>query len=551
MTAAPSRRGFARVLWRLADLVQAAEDRRSFRSKAYRRAVWSLDDLPGLEVSDEGLLATTGIGPGIAALLHEYRISGSVNQLIPLEEAYPLETEWLRRLPRMSPRMLRDLKSLGIETRGDLVGAIESGAARTLRGAGPQTLELWARILDLSPGPGFFPAHQAWSMATALSDHITEHTGCWIDIAGSVRRTDEWVDRLDLVAVATEPDRLVEFLSGTAGLHTVSIGDDTTWGSTHNQIPVAVHLSAPEEAGTSLLWATGPVEHAMTVTRDPYPTEHEAYESAGLALIPAPARALPVDAARAVVRVEDLRGDLHVHSELSPDGRMTLDQVVDTARRRKYEYIAVTDHTQGLRFGGLDEGAIAAQGILISQVRRRHPDLAILHGAELNIDKDGGLDLDVHAISMLDFAVAGVHSHFGLDRDTQTLRIVRALEHPIVRVLAHPFGRRIGIRPPLDVDMEAVIDAAVGNDVALETNGHRDRLDLSADWILLAAGRGAVFAANSDAHRITEMENITNAIATLQRAGIRPERVINTLPASGMGRWLSREPSLTSGRPES
>ena len=550
MTAEPSRRGFARALWRLADLVQAAEDRRSFRSKAYRRAVWSLDDLPGLEVSHEDLLATTGIGPGIAALLDEYRTTGGVNQLIPLEEAYPLETQFLRRLPRMSPRMLRDLKGLGIETRSDLVGAIESGAAGTLRGAGPQTLELWGRILDLSPGPGFFPAHQAWSMATTLSDHITEHTGCWIDIAGSVRRTEEWVDRLDLVAVANEPDRLVEFLSVTAGLHTVSIGDDTIWGSTLDQIPVAVHLSAPEAAGTSLLWATGPVEHAMTVTRDPYPTEHEAYESAGLALVPAPARGLPIDAGGAVVRVEDLRGDLHVHSELSPDGRMTLDQIVDTARRRKYEYIAVTDHTQGLRFGGLDEGAIAAQGILISKVRRRHPDLVIVHGAELNIEKDGSLDLDAHAMSLLDFAVAGVHSHFGLDRDTQTLRIVRALEHPVVRVLAHPFGRRIGIRPPLDVDMEAVIDAAVGNDVALETNGHRDRLDLSADWIPLAAARGAIFAANSDAHRIIEMENISNAIATLQRAGMGPERVINTLPANGIRRWLSRAPSLTSGGPE-
>ena len=182
---APSRRGFARKLWRLADLVQAAERRRSFRAKAYRQAIWSLDRLdPELDVSQEELLATPGIGPGVAALVTEYRATGTFNQLIPLESALPLDTPRLRRLPRMTPKILHEMKTgLGIETVDDLAAAIETGAAATLPGAGAQTLELWRRILDLRPGPDAVPAHQAWVTAMALANHFEAHTGSRVEVA--------------------------------------------------------------------------------------------------------------------------------------------------------------------------------------------------------------------------------------------------------------------------------------------------------------------------------------------------------------------------------
>jgi histidinol phosphatase-like PHP family hydrolase len=114
------------------------------------------------------------------------------------------------------------------------------------------------------------------------------------------------------------------------------------------------------------------------------------------------------------------------------------------------------------------------------------------------------------------------------------------MAHPVVKVLAHPFGRRIGIRPALDLDMDGVIASAVEHGVALETNGHRDRLDLPADWIASAAAQGALFAANSDAHRVPEVDNIGNAVATLQHAGIRAERVVNTFPLDNFLDWIER-----------
>jgi DNA polymerase (family 10) len=166
--------------------------------------------------------------------------------------------------------------------------------------------------------------------------------------------------------------------------------------------------------------------------------------------------------------------------------------------------------------------------------------LVLFHGAELNIERDGTLDID--ELDILDFAVAGVHSHFGLGRGEQTERVVAALRNPAVRILAHPFGRRIGIRPPLDIDMARVVEEAMSHDVALESNGHRDRLDLSEEWVRKAADLGAVFAANSDAHRVPEMANIANAVATLQRAGVTPHRVVNTRSADSLREWLGTGP---------
>lgn len=543
MTVDISSRGFARLLWRLADLLRVAETRRSFRSKAFRSAVWALDNLPGLDVTDEELLATPGIGPGVTALIHEYRSSGGINQLIPLEEAFPREAPRLRRLPRMTPKMLRELKGLGIETTSDLSAAIESGAAATIRGAGDQTLDLWRRTLQLPPRQDVIPSHEGWVVAMELATHLEAHTGADVHVAGAVRRVEEWVERLDLVAICDESDSVTSFLTRTAALrdHT-EISDGLQKGETHSGLAVEIHIAPPVAAGSALFTATGPPEHVVGLGAEAsHASEVEVYRSAGMTWIPPPARGLQPDDASGVVKLEDLRGDLHLHSEESPDGRMTLDTILHRATAKGYDYVLITDHTEGLRFGGLSGQAIRSQSVAIESLRAKYPGVTILHGAELNIMKDGALDLDDDALQVLDFAVAGVHSYFGLDRDTQTKRVIAAMGHPVVRVLAHPFGRRIGIRPPMDLDMEVVIDTAVGRGVALETNGHRDRLDLSSEWIEAAARSGAWFAANSDAHRPSEIDNIANAVATLQRAGVTPDRVVNTFEIEDLSDWASRD----------
>lgn len=534
-----AKREFARLLWRLADLVRVAEPRRSFRARAYRGAVWALDAFENLDATDEQFLATPGIGPGVTALINEYRSSGLLDQLIPLEEAYPEEAPRLRRLPRMTPKMLRELKGLGIEKARDLRTAIETGAAHTVKGVGTQTLDLWHRILELPPTPSVVPAHEAWIVAEQLVAHLSTHTHADVHIAGAVRRVEEWVDRVDLVLITDQPSLAISFLDHCAVLTESSASQGKMVGRTHTGLRVEAHLTPTRSAGTALFIATGPPDHVYGVQEGgPHPTEEEVYRSSGMAWIPPAARGREnVDPTR-LVGVAHLRGDLHLHSEASPDGRMSLETLCHAAEARGYEYVAVTDHTHGLRFGGLSGPEIEAQTASVDRIRAMFPGLAVFHGAELNITQDGKLDVDDEYLEKLDFAVAGVHSHFGLDRESQTRRVITALSHPVVRVLAHPFGRRIGIRPPLDLDMESVIEGAVVESVALETNGHRDRLDLPPDWIEFAAEKGALFAANSDAHRVHEMGNINNAVASLQRAGVSPDRIINTFQLSELSVWL-------------
>ena len=543
----PPRRAFARQLFRLSDLVRVAETRRSFRSKAFSRAVWSLDEVPpSLEIDRDELLQVPGIGPGVASLIEEFRDTGGIAEVSHLEEDLPQEAGRLRRLPRMNQRIMRELKAKGVETRNDLVVAIESDLmGDSITGIGPATIELWRKILDLPPSSSAVPAHEAWVIGRSLAAHVAVHTRVWVDVAGAVRRVEEWVDELNLVVTTNDREHVADFLENTAVLAESRPGGPHVAGTTLSGLPVSIALAVPEEAGTALVLATGPPEHVATVEGEhPQPTEHDVYRAAGFPWISPPARGLPIDSASQVVQREELRGDLHLHSLSSPDGRMSLDEIAVDARKRGYDYVLITDHTIGLRFGGLDAGGLFRQAEEIAATRVRHPEIEILHGAELNIDREGGLDIDEEGQALLDFAVAGLHSHFGLSREEQTERLVRAVSHPVVKVLAHPFGRRIGIRPGIEVDFEQVIEAAVERGVALESNGHRDRLDLPATWIEFGAGRGAVFAANSDAHRLAELDNVVSALASLQRAGIGSDRVVNCWPIDELRSWADADAKL-------
>ncbi len=540
------RQDLGRALSLLADLIQADERRQSFRAKAYRKAVWSLDDLsPDLADPPDLTLSIPGIGAGVLRLIDEFRSSGRIGLLDQLAAMYPEDVAKLRRLPRMSAAMLRSLKGdLGVDRVADLLAAIESEAIETVKGVGLATGERWAQILELFPSPSAVPAYQASVLAGALGRHLERHVGGQTWPAGSVRRVDEWVTEIDLVAAVDNIDQARSFLEGSSVAYPLGHHDPGTVRlALHTGALANVHLAIPSEVGLRLLTATGPPEHINALLHragDGALTEAEVYDRNGLVWIPAPARELPLEMAASVVQISGLRGDLHVHTDWSPDGRMSLLVVLADVVERGYEYVLITDHTQGLRFGGLDEAALIRQREGIDEAKARFPNLVVLQGAELNLDRNGNLDIDDSGLELLDMAVVGLHSHFDLERTEQTARVLAAMEHPVVRVLAHPTGRRIGIRPAVDLDIDAVISSAIEHQVALEVNGHRDRLDLSAGLAARAVEAGALLAANSDAHRIGELGNVANSVATMQKAGVGLASVINTRPASLFLDWVSR-----------
>jgi DNA polymerase (family X) len=537
------RQDLGEALWRLSDLVRADERRRSFRAKAYRSAVWSLDDLaPDLSDPSEKALSIPGIGTGVLRLIEEFRDKGTLELLERLEQLYPAESARIRRLPRMTPAILRALKGeLGVDTSTDLIRAVEAEGVEALKGVGPATAERWAATLQLAPSTASIPSFQAQVLADALGKHLIRHLGGTVHAAGAVRRGEEWVETVDLVSGIDDVGAGRAFLEATAVARVVGNGPSGEIVlQTHEDAEARVHLVPPSQLGRRLLEVTGPDRHArplLTGINADGLSESEIYERNGRPWVPPAARALDPEIVESVIRNGQIKGDLHLHTDLSPDGRMSLFEIAAEAMDREYEYILITDHTSGLRFGGLDSAGLERQRVMMEEARAEFPDLLVLQGAELNIDRDGSLDIDDEALSRLDFAVAGVHSHFDLDRFEQTARVLKALGHPVVRVLAHPTGRRIGNRPAIDLDIDAVIAAAIENQVALEVNGHRDRLDLSAGLAATAVSAGAVLAANSDSHRIGEMGNVANSVATMQRAGIAPSSVVNTMSVGAFRKW--------------
>lgn len=540
----PTRRGLARVLWRLADLVQAADRRRSFRARAFRSAVWSLDAL-SVELGEppDEMAKVEGIGPGIVRLIEEYRDTGTVAEFDRLRPRFPDEVARIRRLPRITPGRLEEMKrGLGIDTVADLLAAIDTGAILTVEGIGPATIDRWAAILALPPARGAMPAHQAAVSAGRLRSHLAGHLGDDVRVLGEVRRLEEWVRRLDLLVITQDPERVVYFLEYSAAVASSAV--EPGWAIdvvTHDHLPGTVRLSNREEAGTAVVRWTGPTEHVQALdleNHEPYSSEAEVYEAAGSGWIPPPARRADLSGAEKVVGLEEVVGDLHVHTDWSPDGHLDLDQVVEVARERGYQYLAVTDHTLGLRFGGLDAQALRRQRRLVKEARERHPDLRILHGAEVNIDREGVPDLDDDTLRWLDLVVAGCHSNFDLPLAEQTARVVAAVRHPAVKVLSHPTGRRIGIRPAFRLDLDAVLAAAAEEGTALEINGHRDRMDLSAEHAARAAAAGVPLLVNSDAHRLGEFDNLAVALGVAQRAGLGAESLINTRETKEFMAWV-------------
>lgn len=536
------RQTLAFLLWDLADLIQADERRRSFRAKAYRAAIWSLDRLsPDLEDSSDQILSVPGLGPGMVRLISEFRAEGRIAELEELARRYPRESGRLRRLPRMTASILRSLKTeVGVETADDLLAAIETGAADTVKGVGAATKDRWLDVMDLWQREGI-PSHQAAVLAGAMRTHLADMLDVRVAVGGEVRRVTEWVKRIELLVETEEPSDTRRWLrSSVVGRHVAGGESEETFES-FSGLDLAVTLTSPPAWGSGLIRVTGPPAHLDQVGDvGVHRTEEEAYASVGAVWIPPPAReAESLRVHPDLIRTGMIKGDLHVHSAASPDGRMRIDEIAERLTGAGYEYAVITDHTIGLRFGGLDAAGLREQREEIDQVNGRYPGFVLLRGAEVNIDRTGSLDIDDDTLASLDVVVAGVHSHFDLAESEQTSRVVRALSHPSVRVLAHPTGRRIGLRAPLRLEIGRVLEAARRHGVALEANGHRDRLDLSSELARRAVDEGVMLAANSDAHRIGEFANVGHAVATLQRAGVERLSVVNTLSLGDFRAWLA------------
>ena len=538
-----------------------------FRVRNYEKAARSVrgwgDDIGQFDVT--ALRAIPGVGASIAAKIAEYRESGSIRALDELRAKIPPGVLELTRVPGLGPKRALQLnRDLGVQSADDLAAAIKAGRLDGLAGFGARSEERIAAGIEVyRQGRERVLLDVALRTATEMVDALTPLSQRCA-YAGSLRRWRETIGDIDILAAADDSAPLMAAFS--AGHEVVASGPTKTTVRTASGLTADLRVVPLDAWGAALQYFTGSVAHnvavrqiavkqklklseyglfeaetnALIVSR----TEEEVYERLGLAWVPPAMREDHGEIELAaqgriprLVRVDDLRGDLHTHTDLT-DGVASLEAMADAARRRGYEYYAVTDHAPDLIMQRMTDEKMLAQW---EQVRALDAGLVLLHGTELNIGPDGSVDWDADFLAGFDICVASVHSHFEQSRAEMTRRFVAACENPHVNVIGHPTTRRMGKRPPVEVDFGELFRACARTGTALEINASPQRLDLPSDHIRAARDAGVRFAIDSDAHSVSDLGNMPYGAGTAQRGWLTPDDVINTWPLDRLRTFLRKD----------
>jgi DNA polymerase (family 10) len=330
---------------------------------------------------------------------------------------------------------------------------------------------------------------------------------------------------------------------------------------------VDVRTVEPSQLGSALLYFTGSKAHNISLRQRAIDrgwllseyglfeddrvvasrTEEEVYRALEMAYVPPPLRegSGEVEAAAAyelprLVERSQIKGDLHYHSDRSGDGRSSLEEMIEAALARGYEYVAFTDHGEDLAINGSSREVMLSHRDRIRQLQDRYPDIRLLFGCELNIGPDGGLDYDPEFRLEFDYCVASIHSHFDLPQDRQTVRVLTALHDPSVNAIGHLTGRYIGRRPGVDLDIEVVLEALEVTGVALEINGALDRLDASAEVARQAMSVGVEVVIDTDSHHTSDLVRMDYGVSYAQRGWVTSDLVVNTRPVDEFMEWIAK-----------
>jgi DNA polymerase (family 10) len=379
-----------------------------------------------------------------------------------------------------------------------------------------------------------------------------------VEIAGSARRMAETCKDLDLVATASDARALAQAFAKLPLIAEASVaGEAGVKAVTHDGIPVDFRIVPPENFGNLLQHFTGSGKHNealrteavkagfhvseygvvddSTETTHACATEEEVYSLLGMQYIEPELRENrgELQAARKhelpeLIRVEDIRGELHCHSTKS-DGRNTIEQMAEAARERGYSYMAITDHSASHGFGNhVTPDELRATIEEVRELNERWDDFTLLAGSEVNINTDGSLDYEDDLLGELDWVVASMHTSFRMKEGEMTKRMIAAMEHPLVDVIGHPTGRLINRREPYGLDIEKVVEAAIRTGTFLEINANPNRRDLNETNARFAAEAGAMLVIDSDGHGVDTLSNIAYGVATARRGWVTAERVANT-----------------------
>ena len=540
-----------------------------FRVRAYERAAGAIGAAPVdlSTISADEMAALKGIGASTAKKIAEYLSTGRLTMLEELRAKVPPGLVELIRVPGLGPKTARILHDqLGVDSVEALREAIETERLRGLPGLGAKTeanlKEAIARIGAKDTARR--PMADAIAIAEELCRRLAELPQVVeVTFAGSLRRMRETIGDIDVLAASHDPAPVhAAFRDSDLVTDVLAAGDKKTSVLTKRGIQADLRVVEPDAYGAALVYFTGSKAHNVRVReravrkglllseyglfdreteeRLASRTEADVYAAMDLPLIAPPLRedtgeveAAVAGALPAVVQLTDMRGDLHGHSDWSGDGKATLDEMVEAAAARGYEYWAVTDHAENLPMNGLSRERMRERRAAIEALQDQH-QMRILAGAELNIAGDGSVDYDPEFLAEMDFNVASIHTLMTRSGDEQTARIITAMRNPHVHAIGHLTGRKIGVRPPYDIDLDSILEAAVLTGTALEVNASPRRLDLSGDMIRRAVAAGVTLTISCDAHSVGDLASMRYGVATAQRGWATAADVLNCRPLQGL-----------------
>lgn len=551
----------------------------SFRTRAYEKAIDAIaaTSEPVGEMSVSELTKIDGVGDSTARKIVEFASNGSIAKVERLKSQFPPTMLDLMRIPGLGPKTVLLLQeSLGVVDVPALTEAIENQQLRTLPGLGPKSEGKIARaisLLGIHSDDTRTPIAEAIDIARRVVSELEDVEGVYtVGYAGSLRRLTETIGDIDILVTAEAESPVAERFLALPGV-TAILGSGSTKASVVIDDRMQVDLRVVPEAafGAALLYFTGSKAHNIALrqraigkglTLNEYSlsevgsgavvaasTEADIYHRLDLAWITPELREDTGEIAAAAsgalplpIEVSDVRGDLHVHTDWSGDGRSTMSEMLDAAVSRGLDYVSITDHAENLSMNGLSRKRMLEQRAVIEEMRVQYPSLTILHGAELNIGADGSIDYDAEFLAGFDFGVASIHSHFDLSTEDQTDRLIAAIRNPAVNVIGHPSGRMIGRRPGVVFDGDAVFEMAASTGTALEINSHLHRLDLQAPHLRRAVETSdAMFAISTDAHHTSAYRNVHWGAALARKGWVPLGRVVNALDTRTFLDWVDRK----------
>jgi DNA polymerase (family 10) len=565
----------AAMFSQLADLLEI-EGANRFRVRAYRNGARTIAGLPRsaaeMVEAGEDLSALAGIGEDLAAKIAEVVETGKLELLEEVKQRTVPELGELLQLPGLGAKRVQTLhQELGITSLADLERAVEDGKVRQLSGFGPRTERNIREALERLQGQEKRTKLAVVEEIAKSLTHYLEHIDGVkeVTVAGSYRRRLETVGDLDILVTCRRGSRVVDrFVDYDEVQRVISHGKTRSSVALRSGLQVDLRVVPQVSYGAALHYFTGSKAHNIAIRRlgqkkhlkiNEYGvfrgkkrvagrTEEEVYARVDLPWIPPELRENEgeIEAARdcklpTLLTLDDIRGDLHAHTT-STDGRNTLEDMVQAAKKRGYRYLAITDHSTRVAVTqGLDTKRLSKQIEAIDRLNGRLKHFTVLKAIEVDILDDGSLDLPDDILKELDLTVCSIHSKFNLSRRKQTERIIRAMDNPYFTILGHPTGRLLQQRPAYDVDMEQVVEAARQRGCHLELNAQPDRLDPPPMICKMAKEMGVKFAISTDAHTVNDLGFMHWGVEQARRGWLEASDVLNTRNLRDLRNLLRRK----------